>query len=43
MLIEAASSYDEGQYMCKADNGIGTPLSKVIYVSVNGELKTSEK
>lgn len=38
MMVESASSYDEGQYMCKADNGIGTPLSKVIYVSVNGKI-----
>lgn len=32
----AAEPLDEGHYLCRANNGIGSGLSKVIYVSVNG-------
>ncbi|XP_044594739.1 Down syndrome cell adhesion molecule-like protein Dscam2 [Cotesia glomerata] len=31
----AAEPLDEGHYLCRANNGIGSGLSKVIYVSVN--------
>lgn len=27
----------EGQYLCQAHNGIGAGLSKVVYLTVNGE------
>ena len=35
--MEAVDAADEGHYLCRATNGIGSGLSKVIYVSVNGE------
>ncbi|XP_045780750.1 Down syndrome cell adhesion molecule-like protein Dscam2 [Maniola jurtina] len=35
LWIEAALPYDEGYYMCKAENGVGTPLSKTIFVAIN--------
>ncbi|CAH0727689.1 unnamed protein product, partial [Brenthis ino] len=35
LSIEAALPYDEGYYMCKAENGVGTPLSKTIFVAIN--------
>ncbi|XP_052738089.1 cell adhesion molecule Dscam2 isoform X2 [Bicyclus anynana] len=35
LWIEAALAYDEGYYMCKAENGVGTPLSKTIFVAIN--------
>lgn len=37
LWIEAALPYDESYYMCKAENGVGTPLSKTIFVAINGE------
>lgn len=33
----SAGPQDEGHYLCRANNGIGSGLSKVIYVSVNGK------
>lgn len=36
LWIESALPYDEGNYMCKSENGVGTPLTKTIFVSVNG-------
>lgn len=38
LWIESALPYDEGNYMCKSENGVGSPLTKTIFVSVNGEL-----
>ena len=37
LWIESALPYDEGNYMCKSENGVGSPLTKTIFVSVNGE------
>lgn len=36
--MEAVGPQDEGHYLCRATNGIGSGLGKVIYVSVNGML-----
>lgn len=33
----SAEPQDEGHYLCRANNSIGSGLSKVIYVSVNGK------
>lgn len=33
----SAGPQDEGHYLCRANNGIGLGLNKLIYVSVNGE------
>ncbi|XP_017776462.1 PREDICTED: Down syndrome cell adhesion molecule-like protein Dscam2 isoform X2 [Nicrophorus vespilloides] len=33
--MEAVGPQDEGHYLCRATNGIGSGLGKVIYVSVN--------
>lgn len=33
----SAAPQDEGYYLCRANNGIGSGLSKVIYVSVHGK------
>lgn len=38
MWLEAVSPQDEGHYMCRATNGIGSGLAKVIYVGVNGNV-----
>ncbi|XP_041974799.1 Down syndrome cell adhesion molecule-like protein Dscam2 isoform X2 [Aricia agestis] len=35
LWIEAALPYDEGHYMCKAENGVGTALTKNIFVAIN--------
>lgn len=36
LMIPSASTYNEGQHLCKAENDIGPGLSKLIYVTVNG-------
>lgn len=36
-MIHSASQQDEGYYLCQANNEIGTGLSKVIYITVNGK------
>lgn len=38
MWVEAVSSQDEGYYLCRATNGIGSGLTKVIFVAVNGKI-----
>ncbi|CAH0562134.1 unnamed protein product [Brassicogethes aeneus] len=35
MWLESVSSQDEGHYLCRATNDIGSGLGKVIYVGVN--------
>ncbi|XP_049765530.1 Down syndrome cell adhesion molecule-like protein Dscam2 [Schistocerca cancellata] len=35
LSIPAANSEDEGFYLCRADNGIGAGLSKVVKITVN--------
>jgi hypothetical protein len=37
MLIRAVDSSHEGHYTCQASNGIGSGLSKVIFLRVNGK------
>lgn len=37
LSIAPAARHHEGQYMCRAENGIGRGLSKIINVSVNGK------
>lgn len=37
LWVESALPYDEGHYMCKAENGVGSPLTKTIFVAINGE------
>ena len=39
LAIANATSGDAGQYLCHAANGVGSPLSKVITVTVLGEEK----
>lgn len=38
--MENLSPHDEGYYLCSASNGIGSGLSKVIFVGVNGKFVT---
>lgn len=38
LSISPAARHHEGQYMCRAENGIGRGLSKIIVVSVNGKI-----
>lgn len=38
MWLETVSPQDEGHYLCRATNGIGSGLGKVIYVGVNGNV-----
>ncbi|KAG7310295.1 hypothetical protein JYU34_003050 [Plutella xylostella] len=35
LWIEAALPYDEGHYMCRSENGVGSALTKSIFVAVN--------
>lgn len=37
LWIESALPYDEGHYMCKSENGVGSSLTKTIFVAVNGK------
>lgn len=36
LWLEGALPYDEGHYMCRAENGVGSPLTKTIFVAING-------
>lgn len=36
LLLETVGPQDEGHYLCRASNGIGSVLNKMIYVEVNG-------
>lgn len=38
LWFEAVTSQDEANYLCRANNGIGSGLGKVIYVAVKGKL-----
>lgn len=38
MWLEGVGTQDEGHYLCRATNGIGSGLGKVIYVGVNGNV-----
>ncbi|XP_071054820.1 cell adhesion molecule Dscam2 [Onthophagus taurus] len=35
MLLDAVTPQEEGHYLCRATNGIGSGLGKVIYIDVN--------
>ncbi|XP_013133341.1 PREDICTED: Down syndrome cell adhesion molecule-like protein Dscam2 [Papilio polytes] len=35
LWLEGALPYDEGHYMCRAENGVGSPLTKTIFVAIN--------
>ncbi|KAL4705617.1 hypothetical protein ACJJTC_018739 [Scirpophaga incertulas] len=35
LWLESALPFDEGGYMCRAENGVGAPLTKTITVAVN--------
>jgi len=37
VLIRAVDPSHEGHYTCQASNGIGSGLSKVVFLRVNGE------
>lgn len=37
VVIHAADPSHQGQYMCQVSNGIGSGLSKSIFLRVNGE------
>lgn len=43
LAINKVDSTMEGSYICEASNEIGTPLSKIIHVSVRGIMKTEQK
>ncbi len=36
LLIERTGAADEGRYLCKAENGVGEPVSKLATVDING-------
>lgn len=42
LTIIGASDDDEGHYLCEANNGIGTGLSKVIMLQVHGKMTVLE-
>ena len=37
LLIEESNAEDEGQYLCKAQNGVGEGISKLAEVTINGK------
>lgn len=38
LMVSRAERRHEGRYLCAANNGVGSGLSKVVALSVNGEL-----
>ena len=41
MPLNIIGGKDKGSYRCNADNGVGKPLSKDVFVNVQGEYKFS--
>ena len=37
LLIDKSNAEDEGQYLCKAQNGVGEGISKLAEVTINGK------
>lgn len=37
LVINESKSTDEGQYLCKAKNGVGEGMSKLAEVTINGK------
>lgn len=37
LVIEEVSLADEGLYSCNVENGVGQPLSKTVWMSVNSK------
>lgn len=37
LVIEVVSLSDEGMYACNVENGVGEPLSKNLWISVNSK------
>ena len=35
-MVNKSKATDEGQYLCKAQNGVGEGISKLAEVTVNG-------
>ena len=38
-MIKKSKAKDEGQYLCKAQNGVGEGISKLAEVTVNGKYR----
>lgn len=38
VYLESVGPQDEGHYICRANNRIGSGLNKVIYIGVNGKV-----
>ena len=43
LSISAATADNEGNYLCKADNGVGEAISKLAHVGINGERRERER
>lgn len=39
IMIDNVLAEDEGHYLCRAVNGIGTGLSKIVFLGVNGKFQ----
>lgn len=37
LIIEVVSLSDEGMYACNVENGVGDPLNKNLWISVNSK------
>ena len=37
LLIDKTKAEDEGQYLCKVQNGVGEGISKLAEVTINGK------
>lgn len=38
LIIEVVSTADEGTYACNVENGVGEPLNKNIWISINSKV-----
>lgn len=39
LLMSSTVASNEGRFLCRADNGVGEPISKLVQVTINGKFK----
>lgn len=40
-MLSDATAENEGKYLCKADNGVGEPVSKLAELTINGKTQNA--